>query len=188
MSRQYWLPTIALGAMLAACTNQGMTYDASDPIVHIDGFYSDGVAGRDLMLVVDGNPFNMPSGDFARLVEADIKDNAIAQRGEAHPTLTPGPTAKPLYRLVYVFEPGQGVYGDAICYSNAPSQIAPATPGKVTAMAAFCVGYRAMSFVTGETAADGPSDARIYHLVRHMEDAVFRPDVKFTGPPNNLQS
>lgn len=186
MCRHSWLPAIALGALLTACANQGMTYDASDPIIQIDPYYYDGVSGRDLTLIVKGNPFNIPNDNFARLIEADLKDNSIAQRGEANPLLTPGPSAKPLYRLVYVFGPGQGVYGDYICSATAPAQVTPGAAGKVTAMAAFCIGNRALSYITGEATVDGPGDVRFYDLTRQMEDAVFRPDVRFTGPPNNF--
>lgn len=190
MNRHLKYSVIAAGALLTACADQGMVYDASDPVVHISSFYSDGAAGRDLTLVVDGNPFSIPNENFARLVEADLKDNTIAERGPTQPLLTPGPSAKPLYRLVYVFEPRQGLYGDSICYANTPAQATPAAAagpnGKVTAVAAFCVGYRALSYITGETEVDGPGDVRFYRLTRLMEDAVFRPDVRNSGPPLNM--
>lgn len=185
MNRRVMLSRIALGALLAGCAGQAMVYDASDPIIHIDNFYTDGVSGRDLTLVVDGNPFNVPDDSFARQVEADLGGNTIAQRGPAHPVLAPGPSAKTHYKLVYVFEPRDGLYGDSICYANDPAKAAPIKTGTgtVTAVAAFCQGYHALSYVTGRAEISGPDDARLVELTRLMEDAVFRPDVKISGPP-----
>jgi hypothetical protein len=166
-------------------------------MVLIDGYYADGVADRDIRLVVFGNPFAMPQDVFARTVEGDLRDTPL-DGAPTHPTLTPGPTAKPIYRLIYVFDPAPATFGNAICelglqrQSNPdfapPSAMVPPQPGHVKAVAAFCVEYRSVSEISGQVDATMPADVGFYRLVREMEGRVFRRDSPTRNFPIPLNS
>src|SRR5271167_4802271 len=99
---------------LAACAGTPTTYSPSDPRTKIDAFYDNGAGGRDLKLVVFGDPFPVSKDVFARTVEADLHD-VPSFRQPTNVLLTPGPSANPIYRLVYVFGPTSGLFGNAIC-------------------------------------------------------------------------
>jgi hypothetical protein len=181
------LGALAACAGLAACAAAGPTiYGESNPRTKIDAFYDDGAGDRDLKLVVFGDPFPMPPDAFARTVEADLR-GAPSMHQPTRPLLAPGESAKPIYRLVYVFNPASGMFGNAICRrglkAEANEDFPPAStpsaamPGQVVAVAAFCVEYRAVSEVSGQTAATGPDDVRVYQLTREMMSQLFRPDV-----------
>jgi hypothetical protein len=189
------LVTIAASIGLAACAAGGpMIYSESDPRTKIDAFYDDGAGDRDIKLIVFGDPFAMPKDSFARTVEADLRD-APTMHQPTRALLTPGPTAKPIYRLVYVFNPTTGMFGNAICRRGLKAEAnedfppasvdVPARQGEVVAVAAFCVEYRAVSEVSGRTSATGPDDARFFTLTRAMMGQLFRPDVHWDT--NGLQ-
>jgi len=185
----------AIGAAcvgLMSCAGPS-TYSASDPVVQIDGFYDDGASDRDLKLVVFGDPFPGPQDQFARTVEADLRDAPVG-KSPTRLLLSPGPSAKPIYRLVYVFSPSPDMIGNAICEHQLKPEAntdfppaasgAPVPGGEVFATAAFCVEYRAVSEISGQTPADGPGDVRLYNLTRQMAAEVFRPDIHpHTGNP-----
>ncbi len=171
---------------IVGCTSGPRTYSPSpgDLEIKIDGYYSDGAADRDLQLVVIGNPFpGIAYGAFQHAVEADLQAQAVAGRAATHPTLSPGPTGKPLYRLVYAFGQPNPIYGNVLCQidPNRPWPVPPAPT--VTATAAFCVGGEAETFISGDTPAGGPDDPRFVQLARQMMDNVFRPDFQPRGIP-----
>jgi len=179
---------VAASIGLVACAGTETVYDESYRKTQIDGFYDDGAGGRDLKLIVFGNPFAIPQDKFARVVEEDLRDAPLTSRQETHPLLTPGPTAKPIYRLVYVFNPTGGLFGNAICRHGLKAEAnddfppaampTPTTPtSHIVATAAFCVEYRAVTEVSGQVDAASPGDVQFYRLTRQMMAEVFRPDV-----------
>ena len=179
---------LAAIAALTGCGDVPMTYSPSDPMAQIDPFYDDGVGGRDIQLVVLGEPFpGMAHDQFARVVEADLQ-NLQTMRQPTRPVLAPGSDAKPIYRLVYVFNPSNTLFGNAICRRGMkPEAAAGAAPasappsaggGTVTAVAAFCVEYRSVSEISGQTVASDAGDVRFYALTRQMMSDVFRLDAR----------
>ena len=173
---------------LAACAGTPTTYSSSDPRTKIDAFYDNGAGGRDLTLVVYGDPFPVPKDVFARKVEADLRD-VPTFRQPTNVLLTPGPSANPIYRLVYIFGPMTGQFGNAICRHGLKAEanddfppastMVPAQPGEVVATAAFCVEYRAVTEISGTTAATGPDDVRVAQMTRSMMAELFRRDVNW---------
>ena len=125
-----------------------------------------------------GNPFPMPADAFARAVEADVQVGLL--RPPTHPTLTPGPTAKDNYELVFVFSPALTLRGDDLCHGRG-DQAADGGGGSVRALGAFCVAGRAETEIIGETQADGPADPHFMNLMRQMMLSLFRPDVRDGG-------
>jgi hypothetical protein len=167
---------------LAACTGPVLTQPGS-PYTQIDSLYNYGAGARDLRLIVHGNPFPMPADVFARVVETDVQLNLLRQ--PTHPTLTPGPTAKDNYALIFVFSPAVTLSGDDLCKGRADQMASPVSPsgGTVTvrAIGAFCVSGRAETEIVGETQATGAGDVRFLDLMRQMMLALFRPDVHEGG-------
>jgi hypothetical protein len=187
MDRIVRTAAIAFCVGLAGCANTPSTFNPSDPHVKIDSFYSYGAGGRDLLLIVDGDPFPVPDAVFAQKVESSL-DSAPVPRQPTHPLLAPDDTANPRFWLIYVFNPPANLSGNDICQrgtSGATSKgFAPAQPGKVEAVAAFCVEGRALTEITGRTQADGPDDPRFREMTRLMMAAVFRSDINWeTGAP-----
>jgi hypothetical protein len=180
--------TIALGGLslaLFGCAQAAHTYSPSDNQVQISGYYSDGAADRDLRLEVIGNPFpSMPDTTFHQAVEAALRSQAVLGRAPTNFMLAPGPTAKPLYRLVYAFGQPNVVYGNVLCQidPNRPWPVAPS--GTVTASAAFCVGGEAESFISGDVQAATPNDPGFVQLAQQLMDGVFRPDFQVRAPAN----
>ena len=175
---------VAVCIAVAACADAARTYSPSDDQVQISGFYNDGAADRDLRLEVVGNPFpNIPDTAFRQAVEADLRGQPVAGRAPTAPKLDPGPTAKPLYRLVYAFGQPNAVYGNELCQID-PKGARPVAPSAtVTATAAFCVGGEAESFISGEVHATTPTDPGFVQLAQQMMDDVFRPDFQWRGAP-----
>jgi hypothetical protein len=186
MTRPSTFALVAACAALIGCADAPHTYSPSDNQVQISGYYSDGAADRDLRLVVIGNPFpTVPYQSFQQAVEDDLRSPSVYGRAPTTPRISPGPTAKPLYRLVYAFGQPNEVYGNVLCQVD-PSRPWPAPPSPtVTATAAFCVGGEAESFISGDTQASGPTDPRFVQLARQMMDNVFRPDFVWRGPAGN---
>jgi len=174
----------ALG--LAACAVSGVVVQntsLNDPLQRIDSYYGDGVGGRDLSLVVRGDPFAIPNDAFARLVETDLQQSGT-MRQPTHPTLAPGPTAKPWYSEVFVFGPSTYLHGNDVC-AKAPAVAASVpTPGSVEVIAGFCISGRELTEITGHATVAGPDDPRFQALLNQVQLALFRPDsVTPIGPP-----
>jgi len=184
---------VAACSVLAACAADS-TYAPSDPLVQIDSFYDDGAADRDIQLVVIGDPFPLPDQQFNRALEADLQNTPLA-RPPTRPVLAPGSSAKPIYRLVYAFNPSPDMFGNTLCRLGSKAESVndwPARPpggpsptGDVHATAAFCVEYRSLSEISGQTIASGPADPHFVQMARLMMGEVFRKDIHpHTGNPN----
>ena len=177
---------------LAACADGPSTYSWSDYKNKIDAFYSNGVGGRDLLLIVDGDPFSVPDDAFAHKVEASLA-NAPISREPTRPLLSPNDTANTRYWVVYVFNPPTDLFGNDICQrgtSGARSKgFGPSRAGVVEAVAAFCVEGRALTETAGHTSADGPDDPRFTKLTRLMVADLFRTDLNWeTGAQKSTRS
>ena len=167
---------------MAGCAGGAETFSPSDPEIQISGYYNDGAADRDLRLVVIGNPFPAMADDaFKQALQNDLQSGSVLGRAPTTPKLDPGPSAKPIYRLVYAFGQPTPVYGNVLCQID-PNHPVPVRPGgEVTATAAFCVGGEAESFISGDAQAAGPTDPHFVELARQMMDDVFRPDFQWRG-------
>ncbi|HEY1722486.1 MAG TPA: hypothetical protein VGG27_14685 [Magnetospirillaceae bacterium] len=168
---------------LSGCASQERTFEPSDPRIKIDGYYNDGVGGRDVKLKVIGVAFGAQPDAFRQALEADLQSESVLGRQPTHVVLTPGPSGKRYYRLAYAFNQPNAVYGNALC-QIAESDAVQAPPSNiVNATAAFCVGGEAEAYISGQTEATGPDDPRFRQLVRQMMDQVFRPDVRQEASP-----
>ncbi len=189
-SRGPWFATAAAALLLTAgCVGSGggsggpaISYSSIEPIYNYQEV-SYAADGRDLEVVVMGNPFG----------EASIGDDALgdavvgAMQGQpgwmvTNFTTTPGETARPLYRVVWLIgvDAGTSLYrlcgptsGISVAGYNigaytpsAAERAAPPKPGNKM-FAALCRRERMMSYL-GATIGDitSPDDPRFRALIR----------------------
>ena len=178
-------------SLMTACAGP-TTFDQSNRQARIDSFFTYGAAGRDLRLVIVGNPFpDLAQKDFEREVES-ITRNVTLMRQQTRPSLEPGPSARDNYALVFAFQPRSSLSGASLCNhatpSGAPSNdesqklLLPGGPSfdadRVHAIAAFCLSGRALTSVSGQTTMASGDDPNFSALVAMMMRDLFRPDVR----------
>lgn len=157
---------------LAGCGGPSI-YGESPRSDKIESMYSYGAAGRDLALRVYGNPFPaVPAATFSQSVAANVQDTGWLP--PTHPTLTPGPTARPPFKLVMVFEPPPTASADAVCAERA---MARPTTDPIEVLAAFCHGDRPITYATGQMARTAsPDDPAFHTLMTQLMLSLFRRD------------
>jgi hypothetical protein len=178
------LAVLAAGALLAAaCAGQSTIYNNM-----VSGGYRPYVFGyaagrRDLTTVIVGNPFEIDKAELdSRLVDMLNESPNFLQ--PTHFTTTPGPSARPQYRAVFVLNRQFGLPSLAC---RAPEKIPAADLGATTQLVAvFCQQGGYLSTVTGElkdvTSVDDP---RLRQLVRQMVPLLF-PPIDPTEDDNNM--
>lgn len=102
------------------------------------------IGGRDLRVDVLGNPFGEPRDDFVRGVTAAMQGHAPGRY--VNFTVTPGETARSLYRVVVAFNTAMPVVVSDLC--GPPPETVPAARPLEVRMA-FCEGGRALSTARG---------------------------------------
>lgn len=175
--RPIWQMAMGVAAtmLLAGCGTPSVVEAWPNPQSNIASIYDYGAGGRDLRLIVRGNPLPMPDDAFNRMIETDVQGPLMRQ--PTHPTLTPGASAQPNYALIFDFSSSPRPTPDQICQypGNAPAgQVA--SGGDVHVVGAFCVSGRAYSGAMGRAGADGA--AQVSQLMPQMMMALFRPDLR----------
>jgi hypothetical protein len=88
-------------------------------------------------------------------------------------TLTPGPSARPLYRAVYLLNYAHAI-SDHIC--REPFRVPPVDLGAtIRETAAYCQRQSYLSTVTGEVEADRIDDPKLDILIAHINLLLFPP-------------
>ena len=168
--------TAAIAMAAAACAGQSM-YGPAISYNYVDSPYSPGevgyaAGGRDLEVVVRGNPF------AARGVSDAALDDAVIDAMDDQPgwlvtnyTTTPGETARGLYRVVWLF----GVPANTSIYAICTDRYGAAVDaGGGSMMAAFCRGDKPLSYLGGTLAdIETPDDRRFTGLVRIATRQLF---------------
>lgn len=157
----------ACGDQIVQVTGQRMTgsYNA--------GEFGYAAGGRDLRVIVVGNPFGGDQAAFQRAVTDAMQGRNHGQ--QTNFTTNPGPSARADYRVVMVFNPPGNLIADKICQSD-PASV-PTTPGggtAVTLVGVFCRADRSLTQVRGEVdAAAGIDDPVFAALVGQSTQALF---------------
>ncbi|MGH6918981.1 MAG: hypothetical protein ACREJ0_14910, partial [Geminicoccaceae bacterium] len=90
-----------------------------------------------------------------------------------HFTTTPGPSARPIYRAVFLFNT-KGVLPNRLCHE--PPDVPTVDLGKtVRVTAAFCRWQGYLSTVTGEVEAASIDDPKLASLIGQMMWLLFPP-------------
>jgi hypothetical protein len=163
----------AAGVLLVACAGQSRIYNNMISAGYRPYDYGYGAGRRDLTTVIVGNPFDIDQSDLdARLVAMLNESPTFLQ--PTNFTTTPGPSARPQYRAVLLFN-RQTVLPTVAC--RAPEQIPVAELGETMRLTAvFCRHGGYLSTVTGELkAVTGIDDPRFHRLTRQMVPLLFPP-------------
>lgn len=182
MIRAVFATTLGLNLLLGGCVVGSRVVEShASPIYSLSEF-SYAAGGRDLRTVVQGNPFGGPFGcddpAFGRTV------TAIMQGKHAGPptrfTTTPGESARPLYRVMMVFNPAETIPSADLCAHETlrtkPARTKPATAEPIELQAAFCRGSSTATAVTGYLpGATSPEDPLFRTLVADATMALLSP-------------
>ncbi len=160
-------------ALLAACAGGvTTTYVDYDPVYSPDWF-SYGAGGRDLRVVIRGNPTGAPQQEFERAVIASMQGRNWGPRTNF--TTQPSESARQNYRVVMLFGGDRFAGGYALCADPDEIDLASAA-GRVRLQAAFCLGDRPLSSL--QVATDGvtsPTDPRLDRMVAAAVIELFPP-------------
>lgn len=132
-------------------------------------------AGRDMRVVVVGNPFGGDGAGFEKAVTDAMQGRHWGQRTNF--TTTPGPNARDRYRVVLLFNPPRSLNGSRLCH-DAPATLPTESASEgITLFAAFCRGKRSRTEIKGYiSGASGPDDPAFRALLGQVTNGLFPPD------------
>ncbi len=132
-----------------------------------------GVGNRDLRVVVHGNPFGGDQRAFERTL-TDMMQNGIFGV-QTNFTTTPGPSARPDYRVVIAFNLAQNELNSVLC----AQPVVPTRPpgvGPIIVQGAFCRSGGALTSATGWLdESHSPQDAAFNNLIADITHSLFPP-------------
>lgn len=102
-------------------------------------------SGRDLRVVVHGNPFGGDQQSFGRTVTGMMQNRILGVRTNF--TTTPGPSARPDYRVVLAFNLAENELNSALC--SRPTLPTRPPGGSIIVQGAFCRSGGVLSSATG---------------------------------------
>jgi hypothetical protein len=161
-------PVLAL--LLAGCAGRPYVYNETLSSAYRTSEFGYGAGRRDLTTVIRGNPFGMDQETFDRaLIE-------ILNRNQPRPqptnfTTTPGESARPAYRALFIFNSPPVVNNLSVCREEVP-QVDAGDLTRVTA--AFCRRGGALTSLTAQIEAlDGVDDPRFEELMSQVVALLF---------------
>jgi hypothetical protein len=159
--------------LLAACAGQSTIYNEMISAAYRPYEYGYGAGRRDLTTVIVGNPFDIDQAELETRLVAMLNESPTFLQ-PTNFTTTPGPSARPQYRAVLLFN-RQIVLPSQAC--RAPDRVPVAELGQTTRLTAlFCRRGGYLSTVTGELqGVTGIDDPRFNRLVRQMVPLLFPP-------------
>jgi hypothetical protein len=132
-------------AFLTACSGVNYQRIYIRPSEYYRTSYSYAAAGRDVRVIAEGNPFEIPDEAFADAVAASMQGHNEVHRTNF--TTTPGETARERYRVVMAFDPPVGTGIHAPCRGPVPSS--GQASERIIVQAAFCEGNGALTAARG---------------------------------------
>jgi hypothetical protein len=164
---------IAAGVLLAACAGQSVIYNNSISSAYRPYDYGYGAGRRDLTTIIVGNPFDLDQAELETRLVAMLNESPTFLQ-PTNFTTTPGPSARPQYRAVLLFNRAF-VLATQICRS--PESVPVAELGATVRLTAvFCRHNGFLSQVTGELKnVAGIDDPRFRRLIRQMVPLLFPP-------------
>lgn len=132
-------------------------------------------AGRDMRVVVVGNPFGGERAEFERAVTDAMQGRHWGQRTNF--TTMPGPGARDRYRVVLLFDPPRSLNAARLCHDDPATLPSEAAGDGIVLFAAFCRGKRSRTEIKGyASGATGPDDPAFRELVGQVTNGLFPPD------------
>ncbi|MBE9553044.1 MAG: hypothetical protein IMF05_06250 [Proteobacteria bacterium] len=177
MRRKIWLP-LFLGILVGACGgNVRLTQHEISPVYKASEFAYAG-AGRDLRVVVAGNPFSGDHAEFEHAVTGYMQGNHWGQATNF--TTTPGESARENYHVVMLFNPPKTFPGMKLCREKPADLPSEARDDGVVLFAAFCRRNESLTEIKGDIgAASGPADPNFGDLVAAVTQGLFPPRHRF---------
>lgn len=166
-----WIVVIAV-CVLSGCAGQTLVYNAELSPAYRPTEYGYGAGRRDLTTVIYGDPFEGSEPPFETAFVALLnRRQPILQ--PTHFTLTPGPSARPLYRAAFLLNRAHGI-PDWLC--REPPDLPTVDLGStIRVTAAFCRRQAYLSTVTGEVEATSVDDPKLDSLIGQMILLLFPP-------------
>jgi len=169
---------VVLAVLLAAAScapgNVRLTLQEASP-TYGPGDFAYAGAGRDMHVVVVGNPFGGDEAAFGRAVTDAMQGRHWGQRTNF--TTTPGPDARVRYRVVLLFDPPVAFNGARLCRRPDSALPTQSGGGDVVLFAGFCRGKKVLTQIRGRIAgATGPDDPAFRELVGQVTNGLFPPD------------
>ena len=164
---------VAAGWLLAACAGQSLIYNNMLSPAYRPYVYGYGAGRRDLTTIIVGNPFDIDQAELETRLVAMLNESPTFLQ-PTNFTTTPGPSARPQYRAVLLFNRAT-VLPNRICGS--PDRVPVAELGETMRLiAVFCRYGGFLSQVTGELeGVTGIDDPRFRRLIRQMVALLFPP-------------
>jgi hypothetical protein len=169
--RRFWIG-LAVILVLVGCAGQTLVYNEQLSPAYRPTEYGYGAGRRDFTTVIQGNPFQLGEQQFQEQFVALLnRHQPILQ--PTHFTTTPGPSARPIYRAVFLFNT-KGVLPNQMCAE--PLNVPAVDMGKtVRVTAVFCRWRGYLSTVTGEVEVASIDDPRFESLIGQMILLLFPP-------------
>jgi hypothetical protein len=160
----------ALAILLASCAGRPYVYNDTVSSGYRLSEFGYGAGRRDLTTVIRGNPFGMNQEAFDRaLIE-------ILNRNQPRPqptnfTTTPGESARPAYRALFIFNSPPVVNNLSVCREEVP-QVDTGDLTRVTA--AFCRRGGALTSLTAQIeGVESVDDPRFEELMSQVVAFMF---------------
>lgn len=172
-----WL-LLLMGILVAACGGTvRLTQQEISPVYKASEFAYAG-AGRDLKVVVAGNPFGGDQAEFNGAVTGYMQGNHWGQ--PTNFTTAPGETARETYHVVMLFNPPKTFSGMKLCREKPADLPTEARGAGVVLFAAFCRRNESLTEIKGYTeAAGGLADPNFGDLVAAVTQGLFPPRHRF---------
>lgn len=171
MMRGSWSILIVV-LLLSGCAGQTLVYNTQISPSYRPTAYGYGAGRRDLTTQIHGDPFPGSEQEFqARFVALLNRHQPMLQ--PTHFTLTPGPSARPIYRAVYLLNHAHAIPNQLCREPLAVPKVDLGTTVRVTA--AFCQWQGYLSTVTGEVEAEGVDDPKLDNLIGQINLLLFPP-------------
>jgi hypothetical protein len=174
MHIRYYLVAAAFAVAACAAGNVRLTQQDSSPS-YSPGEFAYAGAGRDLRVVVIGDPFGGDRSTFERAVTDAMQGQHWGQRTNF--TTTPGSDARTRYRVVLLFNPPRALNSTRLCQEVAAALPSESADEGIILFAAFCRGKRLRTEIKGRiSSATGPDDPAFRELVGQVTNGLFPPD------------
>jgi hypothetical protein len=170
MKLRLWF--VVIGVLLLGCADRSLIYNVEISPAYNPTEYGYGAGRRDLTTVIYGDPFQLGEEPFqAQFTEVLNRHQSFLQ--PTHFTTTPGPSARPIYRAVFLFDRAI-VTPTRVC--TAPDSVPPVDLGDtVRVTAGFCRRGGYLSSVTGELKTASLDDPRFGDMIGQMILLLFPP-------------
>lgn len=168
--------TLASLILVAACAPGGVRLTQLDiSNSYRPGEFAYAAAGRDLHVVIVGNPFGGDQAAFGTAVTDAMQGRNWGQATNF--TTTPDAEARLTYRVVLVFNPPDGMNAARQCREEALAVQTIPSGDRIELSGAFCRGGNPMTRIRGRvSAAAGPRDVAFRELVGQVTSGLFPPD------------